>query len=263
MKILSWNVNGFRAVLKKGFWDWFASTGADIVCLQETKAAPEQIPENEREHPDYHSFFLPSSLKKGYSGVAVYSRQAPRTIEYELPDARFQGEGRLIRLEYESLYLFNVYFPNGQMSEDRLLYKLDFYDAFLEQAQACREAKPVVVCGDFNTAHTEIDLKNPKANEKTSGFLPVERAWMDRFIAAGYLDTFRLFTREPGHYSWWSYRSGARQRNAGWRIDYFFVSSELRPRVREAWIEPQVEGSDHCPVGVQLDSDLVTSERAD
>ncbi len=253
MKILSWNVNGFRAAIKKGFWDWFAGADADIVCLQEIKADPEQIPDREREPEGYQAVFQPATLKKGYSGVACYCRQAPLSIDYELPDPRFQGEGRLIRLEYEDLYLFNVYFPNGQMSDDRLLYKLDFYDAFLEQAQECRKTKPVVVCGDFNTAHTEIDLKNPKANEKTSGFLPVERSWLDSFIAAGYLDTFRLFTAEPGYYSWWSYRSGARQRNAGWRIDYCFVSSELRPHVARAWIESQVMGSDHCPVGLQLD----------
>ena len=253
MKIVSWNVNGFRAVLKKGFWDWFEGAGADVVCLQEIKATEDQIPEKERYHAGYRTLFQPATVKKGYSGVATYSRLAPLAVDFELPDPRFQGEGRLIRLEYEDFYVFNVYFPNGKMGEDRLQYKLDYYDAFLDQAQKLRQDKPVVVCGDFNTAHTEIDLKNPRANENTSGFLPVERAWLDKFIAAGYVDTFRLFNQEPGHYSWWSYRFRARERNAGWRIDYVFVSSELSSRVRQAWIESEVPGSDHCPVGVEIE----------
>ncbi len=254
MKIISWNVNGFRAALKKGFWDWFEGLRADVVCLQEIKATEDQIPEKDRHHAGYRTLFQPATVKKGYSGVAAYSRRPPLAVDFELPDLRFQGEGRLIRLEYEDFHLFNVYFPNGKMGEDRLQYKLDYYDAFLDHVQKFRQDKPVVVCGDFNTAHTEIDLKNPKANEKTSGFLPVERAWLDKFIAAGFVDTFRLFNQEPGHYSWWSYRFRARDRNAGWRIDYVFVSSELHDRVKQAWIEPEVLGSDHCPVGVEIEA---------
>jgi exodeoxyribonuclease-3 len=155
-------------------------------------------------------------------------------------------------MEYPDFYLLNIYFPNGQMSEERLRFKLGFYDSFLEYAEKLRAEKPIIVCGDFNTAHKEIDLKNPKANSKRSGFLPIEREWIDKFIAHGYVDTFRMFTPDPGHYSWWSYRFNARSRNAGWRIDYFFVSEELRSRVLKAWIEPQVMGSDHCPVGLEI-----------
>jgi exodeoxyribonuclease-3 len=156
-------------------------------------------------------------------------------------------------MEFPGFYLFNVYFPNGKMSDERLQYKMDFYDAFLEQAQELRREKPIVVCGDVNTAHTEIDLKNPKANENVSGFLPIEREWIDKFLGAGYIDTFRMFVTEGGHYTWWTYRFGARKRNAGWRIDYFFVSEELREKVKNSWIESQVMGSDHCPIGLELD----------
>lgn len=253
MKLLSWNVNGFRAVIKKGFWDWFQGSDADVVCLQEIKASEDQIPEKHLEAPGYLRYWNPAEVKKGYSGVAVYTRQEPLKVDFELPDQRFHGEGRLIQLEFDSFYLFNVYFPNGKMSDERLAYKLDFYQAFLDHAQELRKTKPIVFCGDVNTAHTEIDLKNPKANEDTSGFLPVEREWIDQCIAGGYVDTFRLFEQGAGHYTWWTYRFGARSRNAGWRIDYFFVSQELKDRVANAWIESDVMGSDHCPIGLELE----------
>jgi exodeoxyribonuclease-3 len=253
MRIYSWNVNGFRAVIKKNFWDWFKSVQGDVVCLQETKAHPEQMEEQEREANGYKSIWNPAQVKKGYSGVLCYYKLEPQSYSLGLPDPAYQGEGRLILLEYESFFLFNVYFPNGQMSDERLQYKLDFYDAFLDYAQRLRKQKPIVVCGDLNTAHKEIDLKNPKANAERSGFLPVERAWVDKFISTGYVDTFRLFNQEPGQYTWWTYRFGARKRNAGWRIDYFFVSSELVPNVKNAWIESEVLGSDHCPVGLELE----------
>ncbi len=248
----SWNVNGFRAVVGKGFWDWFGQAGSDVVCLQEVKASLEQLKEEDRNVSGYETCWNPSRTRKGYSGVASFYRVRPENISTSLPDERFQGEGRLILMEYERFYLFNVYFPNGQMSEERLRFKLEYYDAFLRYAQKLRKTKPVVVCGDFNTAHREIDLKNPKANEDRSGFLPVEREWMDRFIDHGYLDTFRMFNQDPGNYTWWTYRFGARSRNAGWRIDYFFVSRELQDNVVRSWIEPQVMGSDHCPIGLEL-----------
>ncbi len=253
MKLCSWNVNGFRAVLGKGFWDWFRNADADLVGLQETKVQPDQLAENDRQAPGYEAFWNASQGRKGYSGVACFSRIPPRSVALELADSRFHGEGRVVQLEFADFYLLNIYFPNGQMSQERLDYKMGFYDAFLSHAQALRQTKPIVVCGDFNTAHTEIDLKNPQANAQTSGFLPMERAWLDRFIAAGYMDTFRMFNDQPGQYTWWTYRFGARGRNAGWRIDYFFVSEELRPAVKNAWIEPDVQGSDHCPVGLELD----------
>ncbi len=252
MIIYSWNVNGFRAVVGKGFWDWFRQADSDVVCLQEIKAQPEQLNENDRTVPGYEVFWNPARVKKGYSGVASFYRITPLNVSVSLPDERFHGEGRVILMEFEKFYLFNVYFPNGQMSDERLQFKLDFYDCFLDYAQELRRIKPVVVCGDINTAHREIDLKNPQANEDRSGFLPVEREWMDKFIDHGYIDTFRMFNQEAGQYTWWTYRFGARSRNAGWRIDYFFVSQELENNVVRSWIEPQVMGSDHCPIGLEL-----------
>lgn len=252
MKIYSWNVNGFRAVVKKGFWDWFAGTKADVVCLQEIKAQVDQLESKDTSCPGYELVFNPARKKKGYSGVAVFYRPRPLRISLGLPEEVFQGEGRLILMEYEGFFLFNVYFPNGQMNEERLAYKLAYYDAFLAYAQDLRRQKPIIVCGDFNTAHKEIDLKNPQANANRSGFLPIERQWLDRFVAHGYVDTFRMFNQESGQYTWWTYRFGARKRNAGWRIDYFFVSEELKDKVRRAWIEPEVLGSDHCPVGLEI-----------
>ncbi len=255
MKIVSWNVNGYRAVSKKeDYARWLAATDADVVMLQETKAHPEQIEEALRTPDGFAAHYWNwSKKKKGYSGTAAFCRVPPLAYSESLPDDRYQGEGRVQLLEYPHFYLFNIYFPNGQMSDERLDFKLGFYDVFLEYAQQLRKTKPIVVGGDFNTAHREIDLKNPKANEERSGFLPIERAWIDKFTEHGYVDTFRLFEQGPGHYSWWSYRFNARANNAGWRIDYFFVSEELKKRVASAWIESGVMGSDHCPIGLELD----------
>lgn len=252
MKLYSWNVNGFRAISAKAEWDWFKNCDADIVGLQETKAQPEQIADEHQNPTGYNSYWF-SAIRKGYSGVAVFSRPAPLAVSYDLPQKQWQGEGRVIHLEFEKFHYFNIYFPNGQNGDERLTYKLGFYDAFLEHAQNLRQQKPIVVCGDFNTAHHPIDLARPKENEKTSGFLPIERAWMDKFTGEGYVDTFRLINGDkPDMYSWWSYRMRARARNVGWRIDYFFVSEELKGNVSNAWIEPEVAGSDHCPVGLEL-----------
>ncbi len=252
MILYSWNVNGLRAVVNKGFYGWLEGSGADVVGLQETKLQPSHEADFANT-PGYESVWLSSTVKKGYSGVACLYKAPPLSAAFDLPDPRYQGEGRLILLEYPGFYFFNVYFPNGQMSEERLAYKMGYYDAFLTHAEQLRKVKPIVVCGDFNTAHTEIDLKNPKQNEKNSGFLPEERAWLDTFVSHGYVDSFRLFTGEGGHYSWWTYRFGARAKNVGWRIDYFFVSEELRGKVKRAWLEPAVMGSDHCPAGLELD----------
>lgn len=252
MILVSWNVNGLRAAVQKGFWDWLAGSGADVVGIQESKIQTGH--EADFGHTDqYKTVWCSSTVKKGYSGVGCFYRAEPLAIAMELPDPAFAGEGRLLHLEYEEFHFFNIYFPNGGRGPERLAYKLGYYDAFLAHAETLRQKKPIVVCGDFNTAHTALDLKNAKANEKTSGFLPEERAWLDRFVAAGYVDTFRLFTTEGGHYSWWDYRFKARDRNVGWRIDYFFVSEELRPKVKRAWIDAAVMGSDHCPVGLELD----------
>lgn len=251
MILYSWNVNGLRAVTGKGFWDWLAASGADVVGLQETKLQPGHE-EAFKSVPGFTAHLCSSSVKKGYSGVAALTRTEPLAVTLELPDPKYQGEGRLIHLEYPDFHFLTVYFPNGQMGSHRLEYKLGYYDAFLAFCQNLRQTKPIVACGDFNTAHTEIDLKNAKSNQKTSGFLPEERAWLDAFVAAGYVDVFRRFEKGPGHYTWWDYRFQARSRNVGWRIDYFFVSEELAPKVARAWIASDVMGSDHCPVGLEL-----------
>jgi len=251
MILYSWNVNGLRAAANKGLWDWMAASKADVVALQETKLQKDHE-EGFRNTPGYAAVLSSSTVKKGYSGVAVFYRPKPLAMGAELPDPKFQGEGRLIHFEYPDFHFFNVYFPNGGMSQERLDYKLAFYEAFLQHAQTLRQTKPIVVCGDFNTAHKEIDLKNPKSNEKNSGFMPIERAWLDKFISLGFVDTFRMFEPEGGHYTWWDQRFKARDRNVGWRIDYFFVSEELKDRVKRAWISDAVMGSDHCPVGLEL-----------
>jgi exodeoxyribonuclease III len=253
MKLLSWNVNGFRAITEKPGWENFCGCDADVVGLQETKAQETQIADEHRQQDGRHTAWLSATVKKGYSGVAVFSRPKPLAVTRELPDPAWQGEGRLIHMEFDAFHFCNVYFPNGQMSEERLAYKLGYYDAFLAYAEGLRKAKPVVVCGDFNTAHRPIDLARPKANEEISGFLPIERAWLDRFVDHGYVDTFRHVHGDlPDSYSWWSYRFKARERNVGWRIDYFFVSDELKDSIRDAWIAADITGSDHCPVGLEL-----------
>jgi len=253
MKLYSWNINGFRAICAKPHWAWFRDLDGAIIGLQETKAAREQVPEEHRSPPGYHAFWLLGE-RKGYSGVAVFSRPKPLAVHYELPRDIWQGEGRLIHLEYPDFHYFNVYFPNSQKGSERLHYKLGFYEAFIEHAQALRRTKPIVVCGDFNIAHRPIDLANPAANAHTPGFLPEERACLDKLAGHGYLDALRLIHGDrPGLYTWWSYRENARSRNMGWRIDYFFVSDELKDKVIDAWIEPEVLGSDHCPIGLELD----------
>lgn len=257
MKLACWNVNGIRAAMGKGFAEWFAETDADLVCIQETKAHPDQLKAEVRDPDGWWSAWQWATKKKGYSGVAVFARTAPQSYTFELPHPDFQDEGRCLHLEYPAFHLLNIYFPNGQMNQERLDYKMAYYDAFLEHARALRQDKPVIVCGDFNTAHTELDIARPKENEKTSGFLPMEREWMDRFEAAGYVDTFRhLHPGEADHYTWWSFRSNARARNVGWRIDYCYVSTELKDAIQDAWIEPEVMGSDHCPLGVAVDVPL-------
>lgn len=251
LKLASWNVNGIRAVNKRGFLDWFHQAKYDLVGLQETKASVEQLP-TELVHPESYESYFSSAVRKGYSGTAVYTRLSPIFAETTFGDPYLDGEGRMILLEFEKFYFFNVYFPNGKMGPERLAHKMEFYDRFLKLAETYRKKKPIIFCGDVNTAHTEIDLARPKENSKISGFLPIERAWMDKLVKHGYLDTFRMFEKEPGHYSWWDLKTGARARNVGWRIDYFFVSEELKKNVKRAWIDKQIIGSDHCPVGLEI-----------
>ncbi|MCG2829120.1 exodeoxyribonuclease III [Methanothermobacter sp. K4] len=253
IKIISWNVNGLRAVYRKGFLEWFMDEKPDILCLQETKASPEQLPRRLRHVEGYRSFFTPAE-RKGYSGVAMYTVIPPKSLREGFGVERFDSEGRIQVADFDDFLLYNIYFPNGKMSDERLKYKLEFYDAFLEDVNREREAgRNTVICGDFNTAHREIDLARPKENSNVSGFLPVERAWIDKFIENGYVDTFRMFNNEPGQYTWWSYRTRARERNVGWRLDYFFVNEEFAENVKRSWILSEVMGSDHCPIGLEIE----------
>jgi exodeoxyribonuclease-3 len=253
VKLVSWNVNGLRAAWKKGLPDFLAAQAADVVCVQETKLQADQVTEEMKSPLGYESRWC-FAERKGYSGVVTYTKARPLAVSTVCDSPVLDGEGRLVHTELAGFHLFNVYFPNGGMGPERVQHKLAFYEAFLTLAEALRErGKGVVVCGDVNTAHTELDLARPKENERTSGFLPAEREWVARFLAAGYHDTFRIFTAGSGHYTWWDMKSNARARNVGWRIDYFFVSDELRPRVRAAAILPQVPGSDHCPITLDLE----------
>ena len=252
MQLLCWNVNGLRAIDKKGFFPWFQSESPDILCLQEIKATPEQLPPHLKNVPGYHAFWNPAE-KKGYSGVATLSKQKPLMVKTGFGREEFDCEGRILITSFPSFSLFNIYFPNGKKNKERFQYKLDFYDEFLSSADTLKaQGHNIIVCGDFNTAHREIDLARPKENEHISGFLPVERAWIDTFIDHGYIDTFRKFHEEPKQYSWWDLKTGARARNVGWRIDYFFVNKEFFPKVKNAGIYQNIMGSDHCPVGIEI-----------
>ena len=252
IEILCWNVNGIRALEKKGFLNWLNQESPDILCLQETKAQPGQISPEVQQPPGYYAYWnFPE--RKGYSGVAIFSKEKPISVENGFDIKQFDIEGRVIITKYPQFILFNVYFPNGKMSQERLRYKMDFYDAFLHFIDPFKAGdEKLVICGDFTTAHKEIDLARPKENENISGFLPMERAWMNKFVAHGFIDTFRYFNKEPNHYTWWSLRTRARERNIGWRLDYIFVTENLLLSLTEASILSQVIGSDHCPVGIKL-----------
>jgi exodeoxyribonuclease-3 len=253
LKILSWNVNGIRAVHKKGFLDWFKNENPDILCLQETKAHPEQLSDELLNVPGYKSYFSSSIVKKGYSGVAIYTKNEPFKVEHGFGIKKFDDEGRIVIAEFKDFVLMNIYYPNGKASEERLKYKMDFYDAFLDYSnKLVKKGKKLIICGDVNTAHKEIDIARPKENENVSGFLKIERDWMDRFVSDGYVDTFRIFNQEPEQYTWWDLVTRARERNVGWRIDYFFVSNNFKNNVTNAFIMQDVMGSDHCPVGIEL-----------
>lgn len=252
MIILSWNVNGLRAVAKKGFLDWLGQTKPDILCLQEIKVQLDQLDDSLIRPHGYHGYFH-SAQKKGYSGVATYAQKEPLHVQYGFGIPRFDSEGRVLMSDHGDFILFNVYFPNGKMRQERLDYKMEFYEEILNYFDELKKkGKKLVICGDYNTAHKEIDLTRPKENEKISGFLPMERAWMDKLVSHGYVDSFRQFSKEPDQYTWWDMQTFARQRNVGWRIDYHFISENLLPHLKRAWIMPEVMGSDHCPVGIEL-----------
>jgi len=255
-RIASWNVNGLRACGRKGFGDWLAASGADVVALQEVRARPEDLPAALAAPEGWHADFAPAE-RPGYSGVALLSRRKPDAVETRLGRRAFDVEGRLQVARFGRLVLVNGYFPNGSgrdRDNSRVPFKLSFYRAVLRRVEALRrDGFRVLVLGDFNTAHREIDLARPRDNRGTSGFLDVERKELDRWLARGMVDAFREFEPGPGHYTWWSQRFGVRARNVGWRIDYVLACPEARPHLRAAWHAPEVQGSDHCPVGVDLD----------
>lgn len=251
MKIISWNVNGIRAIQKKGFNSWLKKENPDILCLQETKAHPDQLDKFLQSPPGYFSFFS-SAERKGYSGVCIYSKIKPINIEYGFGEKRFDSEGRILIVTYDEFILFNIYYPNGKQNQERLNYKMDFYNAFLHIADKKKKQEPLIITGDVNTAHNEIDLARPKENSKVSGFLPEERTWIDTFLSHGYIDAFRHFYPEKVEYTWWDYVTRARERNVGWRIDYFFVTEDFINQVDDVYHLTDIMGSDHCPIGLKL-----------
>ncbi len=248
MKLLSWNVNGLRAVLKKNFNEFLAAESPDILAVQETKCAPADVV---CEWPGYHVFWS-SAEKKGYSGTAIFTRSKPLDVREGIGVVEHDREGRVLTAEYASFFLVNVYVPNSKRELERLPYRQEWDRAFLRHLQKLDASKPVVFCGDFNVAHQERDLARPKQNIRTHGFTAEERAGFQGFIDAGFVDSFREFEQGSGHYTWWSLMAGARPRNIGWRIDYFLTSKLLVPNLTRAWIMPEVMGSDHCPVGLEL-----------
>jgi exodeoxyribonuclease-3 len=257
MKILSWNVNGVRAAVKSGLLDWLESEKPDLLCLQETKCREDQLDAATLAPLGYQTFWH-SAKKAGYSGVAFYVRTGGAVgltdVKNGIGDGSVDDEGRVITAHFGPLAVVNAYFPNSQREHQRLAYKLEFCDKIQAFAEGLvKSGNQVVLCGDYNIAHQAIDLRNPKANENNAGYLPEERHWMSKFLGAGFIDSFRHLVSEPGHYTWWSYRPGVRENNIGWRIDYHCINKACLPLLTDAWIMPQVRGSDHCPVGIALD----------
>ena len=254
IKLVSWNVNGIRAVAKKEeFWDWFDNTDADIINFQEVRATQKDIPKRLTDVGDYESYFNEAE-KKGYSGVGTYSKIEPVNVTLGLGIEELDNEGRVLKIEYEDFILYNIYFPNSGMNAKRLDFKVDFCDALLDELKELKgRGKNLVITGDYNIAHHPIDVYNPKNCEGKSGYLPEERAWLDQLEEAGFIDTFRLFDEGENNFTWWSYRTRARERNAGWRLDYFYVNEEIRDNVKSAEILDEIYGSDHCPVTLELD----------
>ncbi|MEN6409003.1 MAG: exodeoxyribonuclease III [Anaerolineaceae bacterium] len=253
MRITTWNVNGIRAAYQKGLGEWVLSANPDVLCLQEIKARPEQLDEEKRTFDGYEAVWNPAE-RLGYSGVASFFRKPPLEIGMGLGVPEFDREGRVIWMRYPGFRLYNIYFPNGQRGHDRVEFKLEFYALLLEQIDAFHRAgESVIITGDFNTAHNEIDLANPKENANTSGFLLEERAWIDRYLEHDLVDVYRTLYPEKVEYTWWTYRFGARGRNVGWRLDYYLVSKSFVPHIRDVVIHGDVQGSDHCPVTLELE----------
>jgi exodeoxyribonuclease III len=250
VKLISWNVNGLRAVLRKNFLDYLAAESPDILCLQETKASPDDV---EQLWPATYTTYWNTAQKKGYSGTVIFTKTRPLKVDLGIKIVEHDNEGRVLTAEYSDFFLVNVYTPNSKRELERLPYRQEWDRDFLKYLKKLERKKPVIFCGDLNVAHTEIDLTNPKSNVRNHGFTVEERAGFDAFVKAGFVDTFREFEKGGGHYSWWSPMSNARARNVGWRIDYFLISAALRPRLKRAFIQPQILGSDHCPVGIEID----------
>lgn len=252
MQITTWNVNGYRAIIRKDGFKWVDVLKPDVLCLQEIKVKPEQLDDQEKILGDYKVVWNPAE-RPGYSGTAVFYNNEPLEIEFGLGIDEFDHEGRTIKLRYPDYYLYNIYFPNGGQDNQRVPFKLDFYEALLDICDNLhKEGNKIIITGDFNTAHNEIDLANPKANEKNTGFLPEERVWIDKYLEHGFKDVYRYLNPEKVAYTWWTYRMNARARNIGWRLDYYLVSESLHPKIDDVIIHDEIMGSDHCPVSLIL-----------
>jgi exodeoxyribonuclease-3 len=252
MKIVTYNVNGIRAAMSKGLIDWISQASPDVLCVQEIKANPDQVGVFEFEELGYHHYWYPAQ-KKGYSGVAIFTKQKPKHIEYGCGIKEYDDEGRILRIDFEEFSVMSVYHPSGSSGDLRQAFKMGWLEAFLNYINQLKATYPnLVICGDFNICHKAIDIHNPKSNANTSGFLPEEREWMEQFINSGFVDSFRYFNQEPHQYSWWSYRAGSRAKNLGWRIDYNFVTENLKNRISRSVILPSAIHSDHCPVLLEM-----------
>jgi exodeoxyribonuclease-3 len=252
MKIATYNVNGIRAALKKGLLDWIKATNPDVLCVQETKAQPGQIPVGEFENLGYHAY-IHSAVKKGYSGVAIFSKEKPSHIEYGMGNEKYDVEGRVIRVDFKTHSVMSVYHPSGSSGDTRQDFKMQWLDDFYKYISTLKKEFPnLIISGDYNICHKPIDIHDPIRNATSSGFLPEEREWLTKFIDSGFVDSFRFLNKEPHHYSWWSYRANARNKNLGWRIDYNMVAEPLKDKIGRAVILPQAHHSDHCPVVLEL-----------
>ncbi|MDN5342798.1 MULTISPECIES: exodeoxyribonuclease III [Oceanotoga] len=253
MKLISWNVNGIRAIYKKNLLDFIKKYEPDILSIQEIKAMEDQLPKKLINFGDYKKYFF-SAERKGYSGVSTFTKKEPKNIKFGMDNKIFDSEGRTLITEFDNFSLFNIYFPNGKANDERLKYKMDFYYYLLDYLEEYKKTQPnIIICGDVNTAHKEIDLARPKENSNTSGFLIEEREWIDKLLESGFLDAFRVFNKKEDQYSWWDYKTKARERNVGWRIDYFFISETIKNNLKNAYHLDEIMGSDHCPIGIEIE----------